>query len=114
MRWFDDLWLKEGFAQYMAYETLATLYPPNDEIWKRFYQSFKPAAYAIDATQGTTPIHQSIANLKCQIRLRRHRLLQNPRHSPPAFVRHRRDRFPRRRAPLSARARIRQCGMGAT
>jgi len=63
MRWFDDLWLKEGFAQYMAYETLATLYPP-DEIWKRFYQSFKPAAYAIDATQGTTPIHQSIANLK--------------------------------------------------
>ncbi len=63
MRWFDDLWLKEGFAQYMAYETLATLYPP-DEIWKRFYQSFKPPAYAIDATQGTTPIHQSIGNLK--------------------------------------------------
>ncbi len=63
MRWFDDLWLKEGFAQYMAYETLATLYPP-DEIWKRFYQSFKPPAYAIDATQGTTPIHQTIANLK--------------------------------------------------
>ena len=62
MRWFDDLWLKEGFAQYMAYETLATLYPP-DVIWKRFFQSFKPAAYAIDSTQGTTPIHQSIANL---------------------------------------------------
>ena len=63
MRWFDDLWLKEGFAQYMAYETLATLYPP-DEIWKRFYQSHKPAAYAIDDTQGTTPIHQEIPNLK--------------------------------------------------
>ena len=63
MRWFDDLWLKEGFAQYMAYHALATLYPP-DEIWKRFYQSFKPAAYAIDATQGTTPIHQEIPNLK--------------------------------------------------
>jgi aminopeptidase N len=63
MRWFDDLWLKEGFAQYTAYETLATLYPPND-IWKRFYQSFKPAAYTIDSTAGTTPIHQSIANLK--------------------------------------------------
>jgi aminopeptidase N len=63
MRWFDDLWLKEGFAQYMAYETLATLYPPDD-IWKRFYQSFKPSAYAIDATQGTTPIHQDIVNLK--------------------------------------------------
>src|SRR5580704_13504264 len=23
MRWFDDLWLKEGFAQYMAYQALA-------------------------------------------------------------------------------------------
>ena len=63
MRWFDDLWLKEGFAQYIAYEALATLYPPDD-IWKRFYQSFKPSAYIIDATRGTTPIHQDIANLK--------------------------------------------------
>jgi hypothetical protein len=63
MRWFDDPWLKEGFAQYMAYEILATLYPPGD-IWKGFYQSFKPAAYTMDSTHGTAPIHQSIANLK--------------------------------------------------
>lgn len=63
MRWFDDLWLKEGFAQYMAYQALAALHP-TDEIWERFYQSFKPPAYAIDSTQGTTPIHQDIANLK--------------------------------------------------
>ena len=63
MRWFDDLWLKEGFAQYMAYEALAAMYPSED-IWKRFYQSFKPPAYAIDATEGTTPIHQAIENLK--------------------------------------------------
>jgi aminopeptidase N len=47
----------------MAYETLATLYPP-DEIRKRFYQSFKLPAYAIDTTKETTPIHQSIINLK--------------------------------------------------
>ena len=63
MRWFDDLWLKEGFAQYMAYQTLASL-RPNDEIWKRFYESIKPAAYGIDQTQGTTPIYQDIPNLK--------------------------------------------------
>jgi len=63
MRWFDDLWLKEGFADYMSYETLATLYPPND-IRKRFYQSHKPAAYAIDVTKGTTPIYQEVSNLK--------------------------------------------------
>jgi aminopeptidase N len=62
MRWFDDLWLKEGFAQYMAFHTLAELEPPN-EVWKRFYQSIKPAAYGIDSTRGTTPIYQQVRNL---------------------------------------------------
>jgi aminopeptidase N len=63
MRWFDDLWLKEGFAQYMAYQALAAL-QPNENIWKRFYLSIKPAAYGIDSTKGTTPIYQNIENLK--------------------------------------------------
>ena len=68
MRWFDDLWLKEGFAQYMAYQTLAALGRPQDGdagvVWKRFYEQIKPLAYAIDQTQGTTPIYQNIPNLK--------------------------------------------------
>jgi aminopeptidase N len=63
MRWFDDLWLKEGFAQYMAFHTQAELEPP-DPVWKRFYQTIKPAAYRIDGTHGTTPIYQQIPNLK--------------------------------------------------
>ncbi len=63
MRWFDDLWLKEGFAQYMAYQTLASL-EPVENIWKRFYETIKPAAYAIDSTEGATPIYQDIPNLK--------------------------------------------------
>ncbi|HEY1936915.1 MAG TPA: M1 family aminopeptidase [Candidatus Angelobacter sp.] len=63
MRWFDDLWLKEGFAQYMAYHALNAL-KPNENVWKRFYQAIKPAAYAIDSTLGTTPIYQDIPNLK--------------------------------------------------
>ena len=63
MRWFDDLWLKEGFAQYMAFRTMAAI-APEQPVWKRFYQSIKPAAYGIDITQGTTPIYQDIQNLK--------------------------------------------------
>lgn len=63
MRWFDDLWLKEGFAQYTAYQTLSVL-KPQDNVWKRFYEAIKPAAYGIDETQGTTPIYQDIPNLK--------------------------------------------------
>jgi len=63
MRWFDDLWLKEGFAQYMAYKALAELQPAAMP-WKHFYEDVKPLAYGIDETEGTTPIFQNIANLK--------------------------------------------------
>ena len=62
MRWFDDLWLKEGFAQYMAYRALSEL-KPDEHVWQRFYLAIKPAAYAIDSTLGTTPIYQNIDNL---------------------------------------------------
>lgn len=63
MRWFDDLWLKEGFAQYMAYKALAQLEPATNP-WTHFYQDIKPLAYGIDETLGTTPIYQNIPNLK--------------------------------------------------
>jgi aminopeptidase N len=63
MRWFDDLWLKEGFAQYMAYHAMDALHPET-QPWKHFYESIKPAAYAIDETEGTTPIYQDVPNLK--------------------------------------------------
>jgi aminopeptidase N len=62
MRWFDDLWLKEGFATYMAAKALADLEPSSD-AWKTFYQSNKPAAYGVDQTTGTTPLWQELANL---------------------------------------------------
>jgi aminopeptidase N len=62
MRWFDDLWLKEGFAQFMAYRALSSL-RPEDLAWKRFYETIKPGAYDIDQTLGTTPIYQDIGNL---------------------------------------------------
>ena len=63
MRWFDDLWLKEGFAEYMAFHAMADVMP-KENFWKRFYQSVKPSAYGIDRTKGTTPIYQDIGNLK--------------------------------------------------
>ncbi|HEX8073163.1 MAG TPA: M1 family aminopeptidase [Pyrinomonadaceae bacterium] len=62
MRWFDDLWLKEGFATFMAYKAMEAL-TPSARPWKIFYQRTKPLAYATDATKGTTPIFQEIPNL---------------------------------------------------
>ncbi|HVF49094.1 MAG TPA: M1 family aminopeptidase [Pyrinomonadaceae bacterium] len=62
MRWFDDLWLKEGFATFMASKAVEALLPQFN-AWKVFYQRTKPLAYDTDATKGTTPIWQEIANL---------------------------------------------------
>src|SRR5438045_4496714 len=62
MRWFDDLWLKEGFAEFMAYKTLEHVMP-DANAWKVFYERNKQAAYATDSTRGTTPIYQPIKNL---------------------------------------------------
>ncbi|NRA95889.1 MAG: ERAP1-like C-terminal domain-containing protein [Planctomycetes bacterium] len=62
MRWFDDLWLKEGFATFIGYRTLDVL-EPEMNAWTRFHQRVKPAAYRIDETDGTTPIWQELPNL---------------------------------------------------
>lgn len=62
MRWFDDLWLKEGFATFMATKMQAALDPESD-AWKGFYLRTKPAAYAVDGSEGTTPVYQELANL---------------------------------------------------
>ena len=62
MRWFDDLWLKEGFATYMAAKMQDSLAPAAN-AWKTFYLRNKPAAYAVDVTTGTTPVWQELANL---------------------------------------------------
>jgi aminopeptidase N len=62
MRWFDDLWLKEGFATFMAYKAVEALMPEYN-AWKVFHLRTKPLAYLTDVTKGTTPIFQEIQNL---------------------------------------------------
>jgi aminopeptidase N len=62
MRWFDDLWLKEGFATFMAFKALAEI-DPGADAWKTFYLANKPPAYAVDQTAGTRPLWQELANL---------------------------------------------------
>src|SRR3990170_6771597 len=61
MRWFDDLWLKEGFANFRAAKAAAAIVPEL-EPWSAFH-TLKTGAYRTDATPGTTALRQPLANL---------------------------------------------------
>lgn len=62
MRWFDDLWLKEGFSTYMAARIQAEL-QPDSNAWTTFLLSTKTPAYRADATSGTQALWQPLDNL---------------------------------------------------
>lgn len=61
MRWFDDLWLKEGFANFMAAKAAEALMP-GMPVWNTFH-ALKTGAYRTDVTRGTTPVYRPLANL---------------------------------------------------
>ena len=62
MRWFNDVWMKEVFANFMAAKIVNPSFPKvNHEL--RFLVANYPAAYAVDRTAGTHPIRQELANL---------------------------------------------------
>jgi aminopeptidase N len=62
MRWFNDVWMKEVFANFMAAKIVNPAFPKiNHEL--RFLVAHYPAAYAVDRSEGTHPIRQELDNL---------------------------------------------------
>lgn len=63
MKWFDDVWLKEVFANFLADKVTRKSFP---EINHRlnFLSDHYGSAYSEDRTQGATPIKQPLDNLK--------------------------------------------------
>ncbi len=63
MPWFDDVWLKEVFANFMAAKISNPQFPDvNHDL--QFLMTHYPAAYDVDRTDGTHPIAQKLDNLK--------------------------------------------------
>jgi len=62
MRWFDDVWMKEVFANFMAAKIVNPSFPEVDHDL-RFVVQHYPSAYGVDRTAGTNPIRQALANL---------------------------------------------------
>ena len=63
MRWFDDVWMKEVFANFMAAKIVNPSFPQVDHTL-RFLLAHYPSAYQIDRTAGANPIRQPLANLE--------------------------------------------------
>jgi aminopeptidase N len=62
MKWFNDVWMKEVFANFMAAKIVNPSFPEvNHEL--RFLLSNYPTAYSVDRTAGANPIRQPLANL---------------------------------------------------
>ena len=62
MRWFNDVWMKEVFANFMAAKIVNPSFPEiNHDL--RFLLAHYPSAYEIDRTPGTNAIRQTLDNL---------------------------------------------------
>jgi aminopeptidase N len=62
MAWFNDVWMKEVFANFMAARIVNPSFPGvNHDL--RFLLQHYPAAYEVDRTDGANPIRQPLSNL---------------------------------------------------
>ncbi|WP_264535967.1 M1 family aminopeptidase [Flavobacterium sp. N1736] len=63
MKWFDDVWMKEVFANFMADKIMNPIFPKiNHNL--QFFTTHYSGAFAEDRSLGTHPIRQHLANLK--------------------------------------------------
>ena len=59
MKWWDDLWLNESFATFMAYKVVDSAYPQWN-IWQDFVKNSTGGAMARDALNSTHPIEAKV------------------------------------------------------
>jgi aminopeptidase N len=63
MDWFNDVWMKEVFANFMAAKIVQPSFPEiNHNL--RFLLGHYPSAYEVDRSAGANPILQPLDNLK--------------------------------------------------
>ncbi|MDF0708351.1 M1 family metallopeptidase [Flagellimonas okinawensis] len=63
MDWFNDVWMKEVFANFMADKIINPTFPDINHALQ-FMMSHYQGAYGEDRTRGTNPIRQRLDNLK--------------------------------------------------
>jgi aminopeptidase N len=63
MQWFNDVWMKEVFANFMA-DKITQVAVANSNYDLKFVIDHYPAAYGVDRTTGANPLRQELDNLK--------------------------------------------------
>ncbi|CAI5448823.1 unnamed protein product [Caenorhabditis angaria] len=61
MKWWTDLWLKEGFASFMEYSFVGANYP-EFKIWLHFVNDELASGMSLDALRNSHPIEVEIDN----------------------------------------------------
>jgi aminopeptidase N len=59
MRWWNDLWLNEGFASWIEYMAVDKIFP-NWHIWTQFIANEQHRAFRLDALKNTHPIEVDV------------------------------------------------------
>lgn len=62
MAWFNDVWMKEVFANFMAAKIVNPSFPDVNHDLRFLLQNY-PTAYDVDRTPGANPIRQPLGNL---------------------------------------------------
>jgi len=62
MEWFNDVWTKEVFANFMAAKIVNPSFPDVNHDLNFLVRHF-PSAYSVDRTEGANPIRQELPNL---------------------------------------------------
>jgi aminopeptidase N len=62
MKWFNDVWMKEVFANFMAAKIVNPSFPDINHDLRFLFQHY-PSAYDVDRTDGANPIRQPLVNL---------------------------------------------------
>ncbi|MFM8411677.1 MAG: M1 family metallopeptidase, partial [Alphaproteobacteria bacterium] len=60
MKWWDDLWLNEAFATWMAFK-IVDEWKPQWRMWNNF-EPHRAAAMALDALANTHPVYSEVEN----------------------------------------------------
>ena len=113
MRWFNDVWMKEVFANFMAAKIVNPSFPKvNHEL--RFLVAHYPAAYAVDRTAGHASDPPGARQPeRGRQPLRRHHLSEGADRDAAARAPARRRRAARRPARVPEAVRVRQRDAGS-